>query len=370
MSKTTAELPFTELAERAAQIARLEQDDSRVRGAVNDVYVRELPRKEDWSFLIVSSALTCADEYRTGNAAVVNTLGTVFTLSSDTAIDGTFTGRKIKFATNPNVYVITSAAGTTGGTFTPPLSGTANIRSSAYSIFKDTYSLPLDFDRFPKNGGLLLYQGGRITAIPEVAVQNYYADYRPSPTTPEKCRLVMVGTDSLPQVELTPPPNDPYVLGYEYLRKLVPLRESTAGFAAITAGGTAVSGSGGTTRFTEATSGWYFRIDAFGTGEESEWYRVASVTHNSSLTLAVAFGLSGATSAAYTLCAAPQMPAKMHAALLYGAVINLMADQNDPNAQLYQQKFSEVVVEARKLYKTRIYSQPIESVFEDYNYRR
>ena len=370
MSKNLSELPFTELAERAAQIARLEQDDSRVRGAVNDVYVREIPRKEDWSFLIVSSALTCADEYTTGNAAVVDTLGTIFTLSSDTAIDGTFTGRKIKFSTNPNVYLITSAAGTTGGTLTPPLSGTSNVRSAAYSIFKDTYSLPNDFDRFPKNGGLLLYEGGRIMPIPEVALQNYYADYTPSPTKPEKCRLVMVGTDTIPQVELTPPPNDPYVLGYEYLRKLVPMRETTAGFAAIAAGGTAVSGSGGTTRFTEATSGWYFRIDAFGTGEESEWYRVASVTHNSALTLAVAFGLSGATSAGYTLCAAPQMPAKMHAAILYGAVINLMADQNDPNATLYQTKFAEVVLEARKLYKTRVYSQPIESVFEDYNYRR
>ena len=370
MSKTTSELPFTELAERAAQIARLEQDDSRVRGAVNDVYVREIPRKEDWSFLIVSSALTCADEYTTGNAAVVDTLGTTFTLSSDTAIDGTFTGRKIKFSTNPNVYLITSAAGTTGGTFTPPLSGATNLRTVAYSIFKDTYSLPSDFDRFPKNGGLLLYEGGRMIPIPEVAVQNYYADYTPSPTNPEKCRLVMVGTDSIPQVELTPPPNDPFVLGYEYLRKLVPLRETTGGVVTIAAGGTVVTGTAGVSRFTEATSGWFFRIDAFGTGEESEWYRVASVTHNSSLTLAVAFGLSGATSAGYTLCAAPQMPAKMHAAIMYGAVVNLMADQNDPNAQLYQGKFSEVVGEARRLYKTRIYSQPIDSVFEDYHYRR
>ena len=370
MSKNLTELPFTELAERAAQIARLEQDDSRVRGAVNDVYVRELPRKEDWSFLVVSSALTCADAYSTGNAAVVDTQGTTFTLSSDTAIDGTFTGRKIKFSTNPNVYLITSAAGTTGGTMTPPLSGTSNIRGSAYFIVKDTYALPQDFDRFPKNGGLLLYQGGRMTPIPEVAIQNYYSDYTPSPTKPEKCRLVQVGTDNIQQVELTPPPDDPYTLGYEYLRKLVPLRETTGGVANIAAGATVVTGSVGVSRFTEATSGWYFRIDAFGTGEESEWYRVASVTHNSSLTLATAFGLSGAVSAGFTLCPAPQMPAKMHSAILYGAVINLMADQNDPNAALYQQKFGEVVTEARRLYKTRVYSQPIESVFEDYQYRR
>ena len=369
MSKNLTEMPFTELVERAVQIARLEQNDARVRGAVNDVYVREIPRKEDWSFLIVSSALTCTDEFTTGTASA-DTQGSIFTLSSDAAIDGTFTGRKIKFSTNPNVYAITSANSTTGGTLTPPVSGTSNIRTVAYSIFKDTYSLPSDFDRFPKNGGLLLYEGGRMTPIPESALQNYYSDYTPSPTKPAKCRLVQVGTDSIQQVELTPPPNDPYVLGYEYLRKLVPLRETTAGFAAIAAGGTAVSGSGGTTRFTEATSGWYFRIDAFGTGEDSEWYRVASVVHNSSLTLATAFGLSGATSAGYTLCAAPQMPAKVHAAILYGAVVNLMADQNDPTAQMYQGKFGEVITEARRSYKTRVYSQPIETVFEDIEYRR
>lgn len=370
MSKNLSELPGTEIVERATQIARLEQDDSRVRGAVNDVYVRELPRKEDWSFLVVSSALACAAEYKAGNAAVVNTQGTVFTLSSDTAIDGTFTGRHIKFANNSNVYLVTSAAGTTGGTFTPPLSGTSNIRNGAYTIFQDTYALPEDFDRFPKNGGLLRYEGGRIIPIPETPLQEYYSEYLPSPSKPEKCRLVNAGTDNIQHVELRPPPSAPDVLGYEYLRKLLPLRETTGGVANIAAGGTAVTGSAGGSLFTEAGSGWYFRIDAFGTGEDSEWFRVASVSHNSSLTLATVFGLSGAVSAGYTLSSAPQMPSKLHAAILYGAVVNLMADQNDPTAQMYQQKFNDVILEAKRLYKTRVYSQPIETVFEDFDYRR
>lgn len=369
MSKTTSELPFTELAERAAQITRLEGDDSRVRGALNDQYVREIPRKEDWSFLVVSSAITCTDDYTTGNAAVVNTQATTFTLSSDAAIDADFVGRKIKFSTNPNVYEIATVVGTTGGTITPPLSGTQNVRSSAYFISQPIYALAEDFDRFPKNGGLLLYEGGRITPIPEVPIQTYFRDYVPTPGKPEKCRLVNAGTDLVQRVELGPPPNQPFVLGYEYIQKLDPLFETTAGFVDVSASGTTVTGSAGTTRFTEAQTGWYFRIDAFGTGEDSEWYRIRAITHNSSLTITT-FGLSGANTAAYTISPVPRYPSKLQPAILYGAVVTLMADQNDPTSQLYASKYLETINDNKRLYKTRVYSQPIETVLEDWDYRR
>lgn len=370
MSKNLSELPFTELSERAAQIVRLEGDDSRVRGAVNDQYVREIPRKEDWSFLVISSAITCTDDYTTGNASA-DTQGSIFTLSSDTAIDATFVGRKIKFASNANVYEVgTSVIGTTGGQMTPALSGSQNVRSSAYFISQPIYALARDFDRFPKNGGLLLYEGGRITAIPEVPIQEYYRDYTPTPGKPVKCRLVNVGTDLLQRIELAPPPNDQFVLGYEYLQKLDPMRETTAGFVTIDAGSTSVIGSAGTTRFTEAQTGWYFRIDAFGTGDDSEWYRINAISTNSALTLATAFGLSGAGTSAYTISPVPKYPMKLQPAIMYGAIVTLMADQNDPTSQLYTTKYMEVVNDCRRLYKTRVYSQEIETVLEDFNYRR
>ena len=369
MSKNLSELPFTEIAERAAQITRLEGDDSRVRGAINDQYVREIPRKEDWSFLIISSAITCTDDYATGNAAIVNTQGTTFTLSSDTAIDATFTGRKIKFASNANVYEIATVVGTTGGTITPPLSGTQNVRSSAYFISEPIYALSRNFDRFPKNGGLLLYEGGRITAIPEVPIQEYFRDYTPTTGKPAKCRLVSAGTDLVQRVELAPPPNEPFVLGYECFQKLDPMRETTAGFVDISAAGTTVTGSAGTTRFTEAQTGWYIRIDQFGTGDDSEWYRVTVLANDSSLTI-TAFGLSGATTAAYTLSPVPHYPLKVQPAILYGAVVTLMADQNDPTSQLYASKYLETLNDCKRLYKTRVYSQDIETVLEDFDYRR
>lgn len=369
MSKNQVDLPFTELVERAAQIARLEGADSRVRGAVNDVYVLELPRKEDWSYQLVTSSLTCTAEFKTGTASA-DTQGNIFTLSSDALVDATFVGRRIKFSSNPNVYEITSINSTTGGILHAPLSGSQNVRTAAYSIFQPIYALGSDFDRFPKNGGILRYEGGAIRPLEEEAIQNYFDNYSGTPGTPEKCRLVSVGTDGVQRVELRPPPKDQLVLGVEYMRELVPLRETTAGFVDVSAGATTVTGSVGTTKFTEAGTGWYFRIDAFGTGADSEWYQVVGVTHNSSLTLATAFGLSGATTSGYTLSAVPQIPSKVQPAILYGAVVNLLADQSDPMVTLYQQKLQETVTEARRLYRTRNYRQPIDSVLEDVDYRR
>ena len=368
MAKNVSELPGTELVERIVQLARIENDDSRARAALNDTYVRELPGKEDWTFLIVSSALTCTDDYRTGTVSV-NTQSATTTFSTDVSLDAAFTGRKIKFSDNPNVYDFTYS-NATGGTVSPPLSGTRNIVSGAYFIFAPIYALDDAYDRWPKDGGLHIYQGGQITPVYEVAPQEWYREYTPFPSLPKMCRLVQAGTDLLQRFELSPPPDQPYVLGNEYLRKLEPLRETTAGFVDVSVSGTTVTGSAGTTRFTEAQTGWYFRIDAFGTGENSEWYRVSAIANNSSLTLATAFGLSGATTAAYTLSSVPQIPAKLHQALLYGSMMKVLMDQNDPQFQFAQAKFTEMITDAKRQYKSRRYSQPIETVMEEYHYRR
>ena len=368
MSKLTPEIPFTELVERVVQLARTEADPSRARGAINDVYVRELPIKEDWTFLLVSSAITCTDDFNTGTCSV-NTQASAVTFSTDVVLDASFTGRRIKFSGNANVYDFTFS-NTTGGTVNPPLSGTSNITNGSYVIYQSVYALSDDYDRWPKNGGLQVFQGGQITPIKEVSPQEWYREHVATTNIPERCRLVRAGTDMIQRFELNPPPNQPYVLGNEYLVKLDPLRESTAGFVSISASGTSVTGSAGTTRFTEAQTGWYIRIDAFGTGEDSEWYRVSAITHNSSLTLATAFGLSGATTAQYTLSAVPMVPSKLHPALLYGAVRQLTTDQNDPNHEFYQAKFTEAIVDAKRVYKSRDYNTDVQTVFEEYHYRR
>jgi hypothetical protein len=60
----------------------------------------------------------------------------------------------------------------------------------------------------------------------------------------------------------------------------------------------------------------------------------------------------------------------MHPALLYGGILQLCVDQNDPMAQMYNTKLAEVLSDGKRLYVSRIYSQDIHHLGEEYLYRR
>jgi hypothetical protein len=123
-------------------------------------------------------------------------------------------------------------------------------------------------------------------------------------------------------------------------------------------------------QFTTAKTGDYLRIDAFGTGSESSWYRIINIADDSAMTLQVAFANSAVTSCPYTIASAPDMPVKLHPAILWGALKQMTIDQNDENSVYYLTKYNEAIIDARKLYVSRVYSQKIENISEDYNFRR
>ena len=191
----------------------------------------------------------------------------------------------------------------------------------------------------------------------------------PTPGVPVTCRLVEKNTAGIQLVELRPSTREETPIAVEYIRRLRPMRETTAGVATISASGTSVTGQSGS-RFTEAVTGFYFRVDAFGQGADSEWYRVRAVTHDSALTLGIAFGLSGATSAAYTLCSAPEIPEKVQPAILYAAVAEVLQDQNDPLYAMAESRLGAIISDARNDYATRVYAQEVETVAEEWQYRR
>lgn len=371
MAKNTDSIPFTELVERTQELARERADvKSKVRGIVNDVYTREIPRKEDWSFFLVSSAMTLIEQYATGTVTA-NTGATTLTFSSDVVITSSMVGRKVKITGNDYVYEITAMSGATGATIRPPLSGDQNVTSVSYAIFQNLYALPSDFDRYPKNGGLVNYLGGQEVVIPEKPYQEWADEANYTPVNdPEFCRIIGVNTAGNALIEVNPPPKIAKSLKNDYLIRPRAMRETTIGLiGSIAASGTAVVGDGNT-RFTEATTGDWFRINSFGKGSDSEWYRILAISGNSGLTLQTAFGLSGATSAGYTISSVPQMPARMHPSILYGTLTQLAADQNDPLYQGYNLKLAEVLSDGKRIYKTRNYQQDIHHLGEDYLYRR
>lgn len=370
MAKNIEEIPFTELVERSCEIARERVDkEGYARGIANDIYVREIARKEDWSFFLVNSSLTLVPKYSVGNVTAT-TGSTAVTFSSDVALTASNNGMQLKISGNDYVYAFTYA-NATGGTISPPLSGSANVSGASYNIFQAYYSLANNFDRFPKNGGLINYRGTTEEVIMEQPFQEWSEDYSSTPQdTPKKCRIIGADTAGNALLEINPPAKSYKTLPYYYFYRPRVMRETTAGLIGnVAASGTTVTGDSNA-QFTTANTGDYFRIDAFGTRADSEWYRIIAINGNSSLTLQTAFGLSGATSANYTICSAPQMPYKMHAAVLYGTILQLVADQDDPLVSVYNLKLAEVLSDGKRLYKTRIYNQDIHHLGENWLYRR
>ena len=369
MSKNIDVIAFTELVERTGEIARERPDTQpKLRGFVNDVYLREIARKWDWNFLLVGSTITVNSSYTAGTLTA-NTGGTQVVFSSDVTLTALFSQSQLKITGNDYIYRCTFES-STSLTIQPPISGNLNYSNSPYTLFFPYYALASDFDRFPKNGGFVNYNGGVPSSIQESPYQEWLANFSPQTSdTPERVRIYGTNTAGNQILEINPPPKLTKSYLYNYFISLDPMRQTTAGLiGSVNAQGTSVTGDSNC-RFTEATTGDYFRIDAFGKGNDSEWYRIINIVNNSTMTLQTAFGLSGATSASYTICSAPQMPVKLHPAILYGAVLQTVTDQDDPLFTAYNLKLAEVLSDGKRLYVSRVYNQDIHHLGEQYLYR-
>lgn len=374
MARNIPEIPFAEIIERGQKLGRLgDTVPAKFRGVVQDIYLREIPAKFDWNFLMATSSFQSVDEYHQGSVTI-NTGATSLSGTSDVAWTSSMVGRKVKPASNDTVYDVTGFTNTSSLTISPSLQGPTNLSGASYSIYQPSYALAQNFDRFPKPGGVYRWAGGKKQILPEDSFRVYIdEDYQATATTPNKTRLYGVDTLGAQLVELIPAPRQAKNYGYDYIRKLNPMYSTTAGtLFSIAANATVVLGNS-TTRFTEAlTDGtFFFRLDALGTGDDSAWYRVLSIQHDSQLTLATVFANTAITSGAnYTISRAPEMPARLHIAILYGALRAATLDQNDPNAEFYQNNYAQVMSDAKKIYVSRPYSQEVTGVFEDYRYRR
>lgn len=370
MSKNQDAIPFTELVERVSEIARERAEvQPKIRGYVNDVYLREILRKWDWNFLLVGSTITTRPSYNTGTLSA-NTGSTSVVFSSDVSLDATYTGSQLRVNGNDVVYncVFQSA---TSLTIQPPISGNINISNASYNLYFPFYSLPSDFDRYPKNGGFANWIGGNQKVIQETPFQEWGINYSSNPSdTPERIRIIGADTAGNQILEINPPPKTAKSYLNNYFQSLPPMNETTAGLIGnISSGGTSVQGDSNC-RFTEANTGYYFRINNLGKSNDSLWYRIISIQNDSALTLQTAFAATGITSANYVISAAPQMPIKLHPAILYGAVLQATIDQTDPMFASYNMKLAEVLSDGKRLYVSRVYNQDIHHLGEEYLYRR
>ena len=368
MAANISEIPYTEIQERVLDIARIgENTKSKVRGTIQDVYSREIATKFDWNFLFVNSGLTTVAEHKVGTVSI-NTGDTTLTFSSDAALTSAMTERKIKISGNDTVFDFTFTD-TTGGTINPSFEGSSNADGNSYTIYQPIYSLAKDFDRFPKLGGIYKWQGGRKQILPEEPYQEYVSNFQPTPSTPEKVRLWGTDTAGAQSMEFRPAPNQSRNYGYDYIRQVPPLTETSDGLITIDAGSTAVVG-GSPCRFNNATTGDWLRISDLGVKGDSTWYRVLAIADDSSLTLSTAFANTAVTSANYVISKAPEMPNRLHPAILFGSVRALTLDQTDESFVAYNQKMAEALSDAKRIHVSRVYDQQIHTIAEDFQYRR
>lgn len=365
-------IPFTEIVERVAKLAREDSlnVEPKLKGLVNDIYTKSIPRRFDWQPLLRSSYIQCTAYYNTGTVAVsaasTSLVGTSTVWTSSMTVAN---GWKIKFTGNPNIYAFEYVSATTA-TISPALSGATDLSGASYSLFRDTYSMASDFDRFLINGGIEYTKGGQPDIIRATPEDLWKEDFRAEPQD-SPCRQRLLGTEDssgYKQLQINPPPKSALLLPYEYIKTLRLMTEYTTGsITTLANGGTAVTGTG--TDFDGyATSGYtyYFRIDRDGEGDDSVWYKIASFDSDTGITLSSAYGgtaLSSAT-AAYTISMVPELPYQFHDAILYLAVQLAIADQKDTTYAFYKKLGDTALDELKTIYKTRTYNKRPEVVID------
>lgn len=361
-------IPFTEIVERVDSLGRSNvHTKQRTRAVVNDVYTHDIQREYDWPHLKASSAISTIAEYTTGVVSVT-TQDSVCTFASGAVITSAMTGRKIKFNTNADVYDFTFSD-STGGTISPSLSGVSNVTISGYTIFQPYVTLPVDFDRFPVNGGLLFYESGQPQPLPELVDDDYYAEANASPTSsPDYCRPYDYDTAGCLRYEIIPPPSQVYILQDEYLKFLAPMYETTAGTIVMDSAATIISGTD--SLFTQAQTGDYIRADAFGTKQDSTWYKITAVTNDTTLTISPAFRSDSSYTGSYTICSVPKMPYRLQDAVIYGSLKKILSDHKDPMLALAHAEYARIITDNKALYQSRHAKDDVELLAEDYEYRR
>lgn len=374
MSKTTAETPYTEIVERVMSLGRVNQNAiEKVRGIIQDIYTRDIPTKHDWNFLFASSSITTVGEYKTGSVSAT-TGSDILTFSADAVLIDSMNGRKIKMAGNQVTYEIDSI-GVSVVRIAPMFLGENNITAGSYTMFQPVYALAGDFDRFPKDGGLYKWSGQAKERLPEAPYQEYVEDYASNPAIPETIRIIGQDTAGNPLIEMSPAPKDARVYSYDYIQRLNPLQETSTNLVRGISSKAVSVALIGTTQFAEIdTSGKttnFFRVDALGEGQDSQWYPILSYQGDSALTLRTVFAASGiTTSANYTISQVPKMPTMLHPAIMYGAIAHIMLDQGDDKAAVYLTRYAQVLSDAKRIFVSRTYSQDIHGVQEDWQYRR
>jgi len=333
-------IPYTELVERlqgellrdkAANVA----SEKKYKGAINDVYTVDLPILLPEDYLRKSASIETKADYATGlitvddgDASIVGDSDCVWTEAlTDDGI--------LKADDEEAIYRVTYSSATSLTLSAPAAWVDDDVADGGYRLMFDRYALPTDFMDMPEDDKedpeVVYYNtGGGRAHIEPVDNGEYERDFSFNHGTPAHYTIKWVSND--PYMYIWPCDTDSRQLYYDYIPQLHPMIEVTAGSATSTLDSTAITGTSTFWgNFIDTTvNDYYFRFDIDGTGQASEWYKIASVTTDEALVLSTAYtGDAARATKPYTISMIPKWPAKYDTAMLYTAAYKMEPNKID-----------------------------------------
>jgi hypothetical protein len=268
---------------------------------INMAYTNLLPLVVDEEHLRKESFITTVADYSTGTvdiAAAGTTIDKGDTATSWTSANSN--GALFKEDDNDLVARVDYTS-PTQLTFQNSLAWPHSaVDEGSYRLVFDRYALASDYghmmqDMYNDGQVVYYYTSGGVFALDPLTAAEFTKNFYFTHGTPSEYTVKKDFASDTNYLYINPPDTSTRIIYYNYIPTLDNMEEftGTATFAATTA----VVGSGTTwaTQLDATAYDYYIRNDADGTGGESVWAKISSVTDNTNIVLTAAFtGTTGA----------------------------------------------------------------------------
>lgn len=360
-----ARRPFTEIFE-VAQTELVREAASGVepkyKGAVNQAYMNEMPSQLPEKYIRKEAFINTMAAYTAGTITVAS--GSTTVLGASTSWTSALSDAYLNVSGYNRLPRITFT-GATVLTLKNSLTWTESSGTGkSYTLIQDRYQLASDFSYMvmdnPENPNVVSYMvnGYRVFLTP---ISNEELDRRVVPTTSSFFSHYSQKWDSsIPYLHIFPFPLNVDIISYWYIPVLTAMTEYTTGTCTFTTG-TGVTGSGTLWTSINTANTYYIRNDADGTGSNSLWFKVSTISNDSALTLTANFTGTSGTGITYTISEVSKWPERFDDAMMYRACLVLDPDnvQSPKWTSLYKESIGlDTAVEVKRKRDSQLKSFP------------
>jgi len=297
--------------------------EAKYKGLYNRVYVNDMASVLPERYIKVTDYIKTAGDYTTGTVTV-GTGTTNFKGDSTSWTAGNSSDFNILVSGFDQTYRVSFDASTSLN-FQQSLTWTESSGSGlGYSLFQDRYKLATDFDYMAKDDPedpniVFVYLNGVKTFLTPWNNEEYDRQFTANISTLHAYTVKFTSGSAYLHVQSNP--DSPQNVGYSYIKKITALRELTTGTATISGtSGTSlvITSDASMTVSLDTSRTLYVRNDSDGTGSESVWGELTTITDASTATInsAQAFALTSGTGLNYTISEISEWPSRFDDVIL------------------------------------------------------